>query len=76
MRKIKDLSDAEANRYAIDMSEIQCDVINEIVSLADKYGLDRDKVMKHFATVMMVMAGSVSFEGYEISEEEADENRG
>lgn len=76
MRKIKDLSDAEANRYAIDMSEIQCNVTEEVVRFADKYGISRDEVMKHFITAMAIVAGSTSFEDYEISEEEADENRG
>lgn len=72
MRNIKDLSDAEANRYAIDMAEIQCDVTEEIVSLADKYGISRNEAMKHFSTVMTIMAECTSFEDYEISEE-ADE---
>ena len=76
MRKINDLSDAEANRYATDMAEIQSDVINEIVSVADKYGLDRDRVIKHFSIVMEVLAKSASFKDYEFNKEEADENRG
>ena len=75
MRNIKDLSNAEEKEYAIDMSEIQCDVTGEIVSLADKYGLDRDKVMKHFLTVMVVVAESTSFENYEIGEEVKHANR-
>lgn len=75
MRNMKALLDAEANRYAMDMSKIQCDVTNEIVSLADKYGLDRDEVMKHFSTVMVIMAEHVSFEGYELNKEEENADR-
>ena len=75
MRSIKDLSDAEADAYLIDMTEIQCDVTGEIVSLADKYGLDRDEAMKHFSTVMVVFAESVSFKDFKISEEVKHANR-
>ena len=75
MRSIKDLSNAEADAYLIDMTEIQCSVANEIVSLADKYGLDRDEAMKHFSVVMAVMAESVSFKEFKISEEVKHANR-
>ena len=75
MRKITDLSDMEADRCARDMAEIQCDVTEEIASLADKYGISRNEAMKHFVTVMAVMAKTVSFEDYKFNKEEADENR-
>lgn len=75
MRNIKDLSNAEAYAYLIDMTVIQCGVANEIVSLADKYGISRDEAMGHFSTVMAIMADSVSFKDYELDKEEADENR-
>ena len=75
MRKITDLSDMEADRFARDMAEIQCDVTEEIASLADKYGISRNEAMKHFVTVMAVMAKTVSFEDYKFNKEEADENR-
>ena len=76
MRKIKDLSNAEADAYLNDMTEIQCDVSDEIVSLADKYGISRDEVMKHFSTVMVAAAKFVSFKDYKLDKEEADENLG
>lgn len=76
MRKINDLSDAEKNRCAMDMAEIQCDVTEEIVRLADKHGISRDEAMKHFINAMAIMAEHISFENYEISEEEPNENRG
>lgn len=76
MRNIKDLSNAEADAYLIDMTVIQCDVVKEIVSVADKYRLDRDEAMKHFSTVMVVFAESASIKDYEISEEVKHANRG
>lgn len=76
MRNIKDLSNAEADAYLNDMTEIQCDVSDEIVSLADKYGISRDEAMKHFSTVMVAAAECVTFKNYKLDKEEADENRG
>mgnify|MGYP004661456025 CR=1 FL=1 len=76
MRKITDLSDMEANRCAMDMAEIQCNATKEIVRLADKYRISRDETMKHFSTVMMFMAKSMSFEDYKTSEEVKHANRG
>lgn len=76
MRKINDLSDAEKNRYAMDMAEIQRDVTEEIVKLADKYGISRDEAMKHFITVMAVVAKTISFEDCKFNKGEADANRG
>lgn len=75
MRKIKDLSDAEINSFSSAMTEIQCDATEKVIKVADEYGLDRDKVMKHFLTVMKVVTTLDSLENYGISEEEANENR-
>lgn len=69
MRNINDLSDAQKNRCAMDMANIQCDVTEEIVKLADKHGISRDEAIKHFITAMAIMAEHMSFENYEISEE-------
>ena len=76
MRKIKDLSDAEANRYAIDMAESNSATTQSVIRIADKYSISRDEAMKHFITVMAVMVKTVSFEDYKLNKEEADENRG
>lgn len=62
--------------YLIDMMEIQLGVVNELVSLADKYRISRDEVTKHFSAVMAVVAEEATLEGYELNKEEADENRG
>ena len=76
MRKIKDLSDAEANRFAMDMAESNSATTKSVIRIADKYGISRNEAMKHFVTVMAVMAKTVSFEDYKFNKEEADENRG
>lgn len=76
MRNIKDLTDAEANRYAIDMAESNSATTQSVIRIADKYGISRDEAMKHFIAVMEVMVKTVSFEDYKLNKEEADENRG
>ena len=75
MKNIKDLSDTEAQAYSIDMTEAHSAAIESTIRIADKYGISRDEAMKQFSTVMVVMAESTSFEKYEFSKEEADENR-
>lgn len=76
MRKITDLSDVEANRLAFDMAEVNSTATESIIRIADKYGISRDEAMKHFITVMAVVAKTLSFEDYKFNKEEADENRG
>lgn len=76
MRNIKDLTDAEANRYAIDMAESYSATTQSVIRIADKYGISRDEAMKHFIAVMAVLVKTVSFEDYKFNKEEADENRG
>lgn len=76
MRNIKDLSDAEAQGYLIDMTEAHSAAIKSAIRIADKYGISRDEVIKHFSTVMVAMAECASFKDYKFNEEEADENRG
>ena len=76
MRNIKDLSDAEAQGYSIDMTEANSAAIESVIRIADKHGTSRDEAMKHFSTVMVVMAETTSFEGYELNKEEANENWG
>ena len=76
MRNIKDLTDAEANRYAIDMAESNSATTQSVIRIADKYGISRDEAMKHFISVMAVLVKTVSFEDYKFNKEEADENRG
>lgn len=76
MRKIKDLSDAEVNRYAMDMAESNSATTQSVIRIADKYGISRNEAMKHFIDVMAVLVKTVSFEDYKFNKEEADENRG
>lgn len=76
MRYIKDLSDEEVDAYLIDMIKIQFAAVNQIVSVADKYGLDRHEVAKYFSTVMADVAEEAPLEGYELNKEEANANRG
>ena len=76
MRKITDLSDAEANRLAFDMAEVNSTATESVIRIADKYGISRDEAMKHFITVMAVVAKTMSFEGYKTSGEVKHANRG
>ena len=76
MRKIKDLSDAEAKEYSIDMTEANNAAIESVIRIADKYGISRDEAIKQFSTVTVIMAKFSSFKGYVFNKEEADENRG
>ena len=76
MRKIKDLSDAEAMEYSTDMTEANSAAIESVIRIADKYGISRDEAIKQFSTVTVIMTKFSSFKGYEFNKEEADENRG
>lgn len=76
MRNIKDLSDAEANRLAFDMAEVNSLVTVTVISIADKYGISRDEAMKHFIIVMASVTKFMSFEGYKTSGEVKHANRG
>ena len=76
MRNIKDLSDAEANRFAMDMVESNSATTESVIRIADKYGISRNEAMKHFIAVMAVMVKTVSFEGYKTSKEVKHANRG
>ena len=76
MRKIKDLSDAEAKEYSTDMTEANSAAIESVIRIADKYSISRDDAIKQFSTVTVIMAKFSSFKGYEFNKEEADENRG
>lgn len=75
MRKIIDLSDAEANRLAFDMAEVNSTATENVIRIADKYGISRDEAMKHFITVMAVVVKTMSFEGYKTSGEVKHANR-
>ena len=74
-RNIKDLSDAEANRFAMDMAESNRATTESVIRIADRYGISRSEAMNHFITVMAVMAKTVSFEDYKTSEEVKHANR-
>lgn len=76
MRNIKDLTDAEANRFALDMTEVNSTATESVIRIADKYGISRDEALKHFITVMAVLVKNASFEDYKFNKEEADANRG
>lgn len=76
MRNIKDLTNEEVNRLAMDLSEIQCDATERIVNFADKYGISRDEAMKHFITGMAIVTKTMSLENYETSEGVKHANRG
>lgn len=76
MRKLQDLSDAEKSEFAQDMTDASVDAIESVIRVADKYGISRDETMKQFSIVLLFSAKADSFENYEISEEEANENRG
>lgn len=62
MRKIIDLSDAEANRFAMDMAESNSATTVSVIRIADKYGISRDEAMKHFIIVMASVTKFMSFE--------------
>lgn len=62
MRKITDLSDMEATRFSFDMAEVNSTAAESVIRIADKYGISRDEAMKHFITVMAVVAKTMSFE--------------
>lgn len=76
MRNINDLSDAEANRFAMDMAESNSTTTKSVIRIADKYGISRNEAMKHFIAVMTVMVKTVSLEDYKTSEEVKHANRG
>ena len=76
MRKINDLSDSEVKSFSDELAEIQCDATEKVIKFADKFNVSRDDVMKTFLTTMLVATELKSFKDYEISEEEANENRG
>ena len=69
MRNIKDLSDEEKQSFLIEITEIHCDATDKVIRVADKYGISRDEVMKHFVTVFQIVSVFESFEDYELSEE-------
>ena len=76
MRNINDLSDAEANRFAMDMAESNSATTKSVIRIADKYGISRNEAMKHFIAVMTVMVKTVSLEDYKTSEEVKHANLG
>lgn len=76
MRRLQDLSDSEVNSLSDELTEIQCDATEKVVKIADKYGISKDAVMKTFLTTMMIVTKLKPLDDYEISEEEANENRG
>lgn len=75
MRRLQDLSDAEKFDFTQDMTEANSAAIESVIRIADKYGISRDEAMKHFSVVMAVMAESVSFKDFKISEEVKHANR-
>lgn len=75
MRKLQDLSDAEKSELLQDMTDASADAIENVIRVADKYGISRDETMKQFSIALLFSANTESFENYEISEEEANENR-
>lgn len=76
MRKLVDLSDSEKDSFVIEMAEIQSDATEKVIKVADKYGISRDETMKRFTLSLKIMTVFGSFENCEISEEEANANRG
>lgn len=47
-----------------ELAEIQSDAIEKVIRLADKHGIDRDKLIMRFVTVGFVMAQVGSFKDY------------
>lgn len=76
MRRLRDLSDAEKSEFAQDMTDAHVNAVESVIKVADKYGISRDRTMKQFSIVLQISTKIDSFEDYEISEEEADEDRG
>ena len=69
MRKLQDLSDSERDSFSAELAEIQCDFTEKVIEVADKYGVNRDEVMRKFLTVMHIVTALESLEDYEASEE-------
>ena len=75
MIKAYELPNHEVMSFIKRLSEIQAELVDQVIRLADEYGVSRDDAMEQFSWGVSVLTSNVSFEDYEI-EEEANENRG
>ena len=51
-----------------DMSSMMLTVINALVALADKYEVERDDLVRHFAKMFYAMAEQSTFKKWEVYE--------
>lgn len=63
-RKFDCLSDREKTDYAEGMGQIAGELIEKIIDLADKYDIDRDYSVEHFASVLNITASVGTFQKY------------
>ena len=54
----------EREQYMSELSEIVQGLINEVVSLADKYNVDRDNAMAHTSNLISAMVEIGTFQKY------------
>ena len=52
-------------RYIEELSDITCDLTGKIVSIADKYCVDRNNAMQHFSEIFSAFVSVTTFEKFE-----------
>lgn len=56
------------------LSDIQSESTDKVIRLADEYGVSRDDAMDTFSYGISLVTSKVSFENYEIEEEQHEEH--
>lgn len=64
------MSDLEGRQIECleDMSSMILTIINALVALADKYGVERDDLVRHFSKTFHAMAKMSTFKKWEVYE--------
>lgn len=63
-KKCKNLKGKELVSYTNEINEVMVDAIDKVIAISDKYSVDRDDAMKHFATTLLTMSEIATFKNY------------
>ena len=67
---VNKVMDEPIDKIIDDCCEIASDTIDKVVSLADKYDVDKDDLIEHFSNLFSIMAEICTFKEYRKDEEQ------
>lgn len=64
MEETKFLTQKEHEAYINDLNDVIHDTLKSVIKLADKFNVDRDNAVQHFASVINAMSQIATFQNW------------